>query len=607
MKQQNIRNICVIAHVDHGKTTLVDTLFKQTGTFRENERMGERILDANDLEKERGITIFSKNASVKWKGVKVNIVDTPGHSDFGGEVERILKMVDGALLLIDAVDGPMPQTKYVLTKALQLGLAPIVVINKIDRHEARPEWALNQVFDLFASLGANDKQLDFHVVYTSAKMGQATLDYKIPGTTMEPLLDSILEKVEAPMVELDKPFQMLVTSVEYSDYLGRMAIGKINRGKVSVNQNISRIDRAGNITFQGVTKLYGFVGLNRIEIEGAEAGDIVMVAGFKTLEIGETLADKDTPEPLPTIEIDEPTISMNFNINTSPFVGKSGDKLTGRHLAERLEKELRSNLALKVERGGDGGESFRVSGRGELHLAILIETMRREGYEFSVSRPEVISKEIDGQKMEPEEFVIIDVEEAYTGKIIEKFGQRRGEMKNMSPMSDGRTRLEFTIPARGLIGMHGELQTDTRGSATMSHSFHAYIPWAGPIQARRNGALVSQETGPSTAYAMDKLSDRGVFFIDPGTEVYEGMILGECNTPLDIVINVCKGKKLSNMRASGSDDMIKLAPARKLSLEQSLEILMDDELAEITPDAVRIRKRFLGEEERKRNKRTTSA
>ena len=379
MKQLNIRNLCVIAHVDHGKTTLVDTLFKQTGTFRENERMGERIMDGNDLERERGITIFSKNASVHWKGVKINIVDTPGHSDFGGEVERVLKMVDGALLLVDAVDGPMPQTKYVLTKSLHLGLAPIVVINKIDRPDARPEWVLNQVFDLFASLGASDKQLDFHVVYTSAKQGIATYDTKVPGTTMEPLLDSILANVEPPTANPDEPFQMLATSVEYSDYLGRMAIGKINRGKVAMNDTIARIDREGNISFQLVMKLYGFEGLTRKEITSAEAGDIVMVAGFKNLEIGETLASKDFPEPLPTIEIDEPTISMNFNINSSPFVGRSGDKLTGRHLQDRLEKELRSNLALKVERA-EGGESFRVSGRGELHLAILIETMRREGF-----------------------------------------------------------------------------------------------------------------------------------------------------------------------------------------------------------------------------------
>lgn len=608
MKNNGIRNICVIAHVDHGKTTLVDTLFKQTGTFREGGREGgERIMDQNDLERERGITIFSKNAAVRWKDVKINIVDTPGHSDFGGEVQRILKMVDGALLLVDAVDGPMPQTKYVLENALKIGLAPIVVINKIDRADARPAWVLDQVFDLFGALGATDHQLDFKVVYTSAKQGIASLDPDVRGVNMEPLLDAILERVAPPNGDAEQPFQLLVTSVEYSDYLGRQAIGKINRGVIKANQPIARIDREGNISFMNVMKLYVFDGLTRTEAEGATAGDIVMVAGFKELEIGETLADKEFPEALPTIEIDEPTISMNFNINTSPFVGRSGDKLTGRHLQERLEKELRSNLALKVERA-EGGESFKVSGRGELHLAILIETMRREGYELSVSRPEVIAREIEGQKMEPEEFVIVDVDADHAGKVIEKFGQRRGELKNMTPMTDNKTRLEFTIPARGLIGMHGELLTETRGSAVMSHSFHRYVPWAGAIASRRNGVLISGDNGAATAYAMDKLSDRGEFFIAPGTDVYVGMIVGECNTHIDLVVNVVRGKKLTNMRAAGSDDNIKLAPPRVLSLEQSLEFLNDDELAEITPESIRLRKKYLNEEDRKRyQKRQTGS
>lgn len=604
MKQLNIRNVCVIAHVDHGKTTLVDTLFKQTGTMRDNERMGERVMDANDLEKERGITIFSKNASVLWKGMKINIVDTPGHHDFGGEVQRILKMVDGALLLVDAVDGPMPQTKYVLENALKLGLAPIVVINKIDRHDARPDWVLNQIFDLFAALGATDRQLDFKVVYTSAKQGIASLDPAVLGNNMEPLLDAIIERVDAPDVEPDKPFQMLVTSVEYSDYLGRMGVGKILRGEVKTNTQISRIDREGNITFNTIMKLYSFVGITRKEVESATAGDIVIIAGFKDLEIGETLADKEYPEALPTIEIDEPTISMYFSVNTSPFVGRAGDKLTGRHLQERLDRELRSNLALRVDRV-ENSDSYRVSGRGELHLSILIETMRREGYELSVSRPEVIAREIDGKKMEPEEFVIVDVDDEYVGKVIEKFGSRKGMMKNMAPQMEGKSRLEFTIPARGLIGMHGELLTDTRGSATMSHSFHSFIPWVGPIQGRRQGVLISGDDGTATAYAMDKLQDRGDFFIDPGTDVYTGMIVGVCNTDTDMVVNVVRGKKLSNMRASGSDDMVQLAPARKLSLEQSLEFLEDDELAEITPEFIRLRKRYLNEEERKRHRRQT--
>jgi GTP-binding protein len=604
-RREDIRNIGVIAHVDHGKTTLVDALLKDAGVYRENQQIAERALDRNDLERERGITIFSKNAAVAWNGVKINIVDTPGHSDFGGEVQRILKMVDCALLLVDAVDGPMPQTKYVLKNALDIGLSPIVVINKVDRPDARPEWVLDQVFDLFASLGATDEQLDFTTVYASAKNGIAGMDVTQMAANMGPLLDTIVAKTPPPDVEYDQPFQMLVTSVEYSDYLGRMAVGKINRGHVAPGMSVARIDREGNVSDARVTKLYGFDGLGKIEITSASAGDIVTLAGFKEIDIGETVADKEFPEALPTIEIDAPTISMNFSINTSPFVGKSGDKLTGRHLKDRLDAELKTNLALQVERTEER-DSFRVSGRGELHLSILIETMRREGYEFSVSRPEIIVQIIDGQKMEPEEFVLIDVDEEHTGKVIEKFGQRRGELKNMAATPDGRSRMEFTIPARGLIGLHGELMTDTRGSAVMSHSFHRFIPFAGPIVGRRNGSLISQETGVATGYSLDKLQDRGVLFLDPGAEVYEGMVVGEHNREVDLVVNVCKGKKLTNMRASGSDDNIKLAPPRKLSLEQSLEYLADDELAEITPDLVRIRKRFLNEEERKKSKKQSA-
>jgi len=423
-KRKNIRNVCVIAHVDHGKTTLVDALFGHTGTFRENERVEERVMDSNALEKERGITIFSKNAALNWKGVKINLVDTPGHSDFGGEVERILKMVDGALLLVDAVEGPMPQTKFVLKKSLELGLAPMVVINKVDRPDARPDWVLDKVFDLFASLGASDEQLDFHTVYASAKNGTATLDHEKPGTDMAPLLDSILKDIPSPTVN-DGPFQMLVTSAEYSDYLGRIAIGKINRGSVKSGSQVARIDLNGDITINPVVKILSFDGLARREVQSADAGDIVMIAGCKTLEIGETLADKDMPEPLPTVEIDEPTISMNFSPNSSPFAGKSGDKLTARHLEERLAREVKSNLALRVSKNS-GNDSFRVSGRGELHLSILIETMRREGYEMSISRPEVITREIDGVRMEPEEFVIVDVDDGFAGRVIEKFGTKRG-------------------------------------------------------------------------------------------------------------------------------------------------------------------------------------
>jgi GTP-binding protein len=597
-KKDSIRNICVIAHVDHGKTTLIDALLKDSGAFRENAIVEERVMDINDLEKERGITIFSKNASIMWKGVKINIVDTPGHHDFGGEVERILKMVDGALLLIDAVDGPMPQTKFVLRKSLELGLSPMVVINKIDRSDARPDWAVDQVFDLFASLNATDEQLDFQTVYSSAKHGVASLDHSVQGTDMAPLLDAIVDKVSPPEVDTEGPFQMLIISAEYSDYLGRMAVGKINRGEVRRGRQVARIDLNGDITVNQVVKLFTFDGLGKKEVESASAGEIVVLAGFKTLEIGETLADKDMPEPLPAVEIDAPTISMNFSPNSSPFAGRAGDKLTARHLADRLERELESNLALSVEKGSNG-ESFRVSGRGELHLSILIETMRREGYELSVSRPEVITIEKDGRRMEPEEFVIIDVGDEFSGKVIEMFGRKKGELKNMAPATEGVTRLEFTIPARGLLGMHGELLTETRGTAVMTHIFHNYIPWAGPIPSRQNGVLISMGSGTATAYALDKLSDRGDLFIGPGTEVYEGMVVGERNRSNDIVVNVCKGKKLTNTRAAGSDDMIKLTPPRRLSLEQSLEFLNDDELAEVTPDYIRLRKRHLNEEKRK--------
>jgi len=603
----DIRNICVIAHVDHGKTTLVDAMFKQAGLFRDNESVSERLMDVNDLEKERGITIFSKNAAVTWKGVKINIVDTPGHSDFGGEVQRIMKMVDGALLLVDAVDGPMPQTKYVLKNALAIGLAPVVVINKIDRKDARPDWVLNQVFDLFAALGANDEQLDFNTVYTSARNGVATLDSSAPGESMAPLFDTIINDVAPPEVDMEKPFRMLVTTVEYDNYLGRVAVGKIDRGKILSGDLVARIDRAGDISFTKVMKLFTFDGPGKREVDEASAGDIAVIAGgFKELDIGETIADREFPEALPTIQIDAPTISMDFSINTSPFAGLSGDKLTGRHLEERLMQELRSNLALKVDRA-EGGEAFKVSGRGELHLTILIETMRREGFELSVSRPQIITSEIDGKKMEPEEFVIVDVDEEFSGKVIEKFGSRKGEMKNMANMEKGRVRLEFTIPARGLIGMHSELLTETRGSAALTHSFHRLILWAGAIEGRRTGSIISQDKGIATGYALDKLSDRGEFFIKPGTEVYAGMVIGESNKSKDLVVNSTKGKKLTNMRSVSQDDNLKLAPPRLMSLEQCLEYLSDDELAEITPGGIRIRKKFLDEEKRKKQRKKLEA
>lgn len=606
-RENDIRNICVIAHVDHGKTTLVDAMFKQAGTFRDNENVSERLMDVNDLEKERGITIFSKNAAVTWKGVKINIVDTPGHSDFGGEVQRIMKMVDGALLLVDAVEGPMPQTKYVLKNALAIGLAPVVVINKMDRQDARPDWVLNQVFDLFAALGASDEQLDFHTVYASARNQVATFDWNAPGESLAPLLDTIINDVAPPDADMEKPFRMLVTSVEYDNYLGRVAVGKIDRGKICSGASIARINKAGDINFTKVMKLFTFDGPAKREVDEAFAGDIAVVAGgFKELDIGETIADRNFPEALPTIEIDKPTISMDFSINTSPFAGLSGDKLTGRHLEERLTQELRSNLALKVERA-EGREAFKVSGRGELHLTILIETMRREGFELSISRPQIITSEVDGKKMEPEEFVIVDVDEEFSGKVIERFGARKGEMKNMANMEKGRVRLEFTIPARGLIGMHSDLLTETRGSAVLTHSFHRLIEWTGAIEGRRTGSIISQDKGIATGYALDKLSDRGEFFIKPGTEVYAGMVIGESNKDKDLVVNATKGKKLTNMRSVSQDDNLKLAPPRLLSLEQCLEYLVDDELAEITPDAIRIRKKYLNEEQRKKQRKKQEA
>lgn len=605
MENSKIRNICVIAHVDHGKTTLVDTLFNESGSLGQKSKNVDRLMDNNDIEKERGITIFSKNAAIEWKGVKINIVDTPGHSDFGGEVQRIMKMVDGALLLVDAAEGPMPQTKYVLKNALSAGLAPILVINKIDRPDARPEWVLDNVFDLFAGLGADDRQLDFTTIYASAKLGISSTDIDVTGTSMAPLLDAIVEKVPAPAIDLEKPFRMLVTSVEYDNFLGRLALGKIERGSINSGAQVARIDREGEITFHKIQKIFIFDGVSRKEVKSVGAGEIALFAcAFKDLDIGETISDKEFPEALPTIEIDKPTVSMEFSINNSPLAGKSGDKLTSRHIEERLEKELRSNLALKVERAG--GDSFKVSGRGELHLAILIENMRREGYELSVSRPEIIVREIDGKMCEPEEFVVVDVDEEHSGKVIERFGNKKGEMKNMANIESGRVRLEFTVPARSLIGMHTDLLTETRGTAVFTHSFHRFIPYAGKIDGRRNGSLVSQSDGAATGYSIDKLADRGDFFIKPTDPVYTGQVIGERNKPGDLVINVTKGKKLTNMRTQSSDDNLKLVPPREMSLEQSIEYLSDDELAEITPSAIRIRKRYLNEEVRKKMKRAVA-
>ncbi len=603
MNQDHIRNIGIIAHVDHGKTTLVDCLLKQSGLFRANELAGTCIMDSNELEKERGITIFSKNASIQYGKYKINIVDTPGHADFGGEVERILKMVNGVLLLVDAAEGPMPQTRFVLKKSLDLGLKPIVVINKIDRAGADPGKALDTVFDLFANLGASDEQLDFPTIYTSAKQGFCRLEPDGENRDMQPLLDLIVEKVQPHDGEPEGGFQMLVSSIDYDDYVGRIAIGKIQRGSFDAKKPYTLIKRSGDMQEFKVSKLFSFQGLGRVEAEAAPTGDIIGIAGMKEVDIGETIADRDFPEALPVIEIDEPTLSIHFCVNDSPFAGREGKFVTSRQLRDRLFKEIKQNVALRVEET-DANDVFRVSGRGELHLTILIETMRRENYEFAISRPEVVLKKIDGKTMEPEEFVIIDVEEEHMGPVMEAMGQRKASMKNMLHTAPGSVRLEFVIPTRGLFGFRSQLLTLTRGTGILNHSFHNYIPHCGPLAGRHNGVLIALENGVTTTYSLNNLQERGTLFLGPGQEVYTGMIVGENNKDSDLVVNICKEKKLTNMRAAGSDDTVQLAPPRKMSLEQILGYLNDDELAEITPSAFRLRKKFLDENERKRSAKT---
>jgi GTP-binding protein len=594
-----IRNIGIIAHVDHGKTTLVDCLLRQSGMFRANELAGSCIMDSNELEQERGITIFSKNASIQYKQFKINIVDTPGHADFGGEVERILKMVNGVLLIVDAAEGPMPQTRFVLTKSLDLGLKPIVVINKIDRPGADPEKALNDVFDLFANLGANDEQLDFSVIYTSAKQGFCTLEPGGETLDMKPLLDLIVEKVEPHKGESEGAFQMLVSSIDYNDYVGRIAIGKIQRGSYDSNKQYTLIQRSGDMQEFKVSKLFTYVGLRQEEVEEASTGDIVGIAGMKEVDIGETIADSACPEALPVIEIDEPTLSINFIVNDSPFAGREGKFVTSRQLRDRLFKEIKHNVALRVEKT-DFSDAFKVSGRGELHLTILIETMRREGYEFAVSRPEVVLKKIDGKTMEPEEFAIIDVEDTFMGPVMEAMGQRKGVMKNMLHTGSNAVRLEFVIPTRGLFGFRSQLLTLSRGTGILNHSFHNYVPHCGALARRNNGVLIALENGTTTTFSLFNLQDRGTLFMDPAEEVYTGMIVGENSKDNDLVVNICKEKKLTNMRASGSDETISIAPPRKMSLEQVLGYLNDDELAEITPSSIRLRKKHLDVNDRKR-------
>ena len=599
--REDIRNIAIIAHVDHGKTTLVDALLKQSNIFRTNENVDERVMDSNDLEKERGITILSKNTAVMHDGVKINIIDTPGHADFGGEVERVLKMVDSVLLVVDSYEGAMPQTKFVLRKALELGLNPIVVINKIDKKDARAEEVIDEVFDLFVELGANDEQLDFPIVYASAREGFAILDLEDEKKDMEPLFKTILSNVKPPEGDAEAPFQMLVTTLDTSEYVGKIAIGKVVRGTIKKNQTVSLIKNDGTITNFKASNLYTYNGLKREETQEASIGDIIAMSGVGNASIGDTIADSANPEALPFVEIDEPTLSMNFMVNDSPFAGKEGEFVTSRHLRDRLMKELETNVSLKVTELSP--DCFEVCGRGELHLSVLIETMRREGYEFQVSKANVIFKEENGKKMEPMEYLTIDVPEEFMGPVMEKMGPRKAEMVNMTSAVNGYTRLEFNIPARGLIGFRNELLTDTKGNGIMNHVFNGYEEYKGEIPGRSRGSLIAFEAGESIAYGLFNAQERGTLFIGPGVEVYAGMICGECSRAEDIDVNVCKRKHQSNTRASGSDDATRLVPPRVLSLEESLEFINADELVEITPVSIRMRKRILDSAERKRKSR----
>ncbi|NIK68426.1 MULTISPECIES: translational GTPase TypA [unclassified Paenibacillus] len=598
--RENIRNIAIIAHVDHGKTTLVDKLLQQSGTFREHEAVQERAMDSNDLERERGITILAKNTAITYKDYLINIVDTPGHADFGGEVERIMKMVDGVLLVVDAFEGCMPQTKFVLRKALESNLTPIVVVNKIDRPNARPTEVIDEVLDLFIELGANDDQLEFPVVYASALMGTSSLDPEKQDDNMQAMYETIVSHIPHPTETVDEPLQYLVTLLDYNEYLGRIAVGRVNRGIVRQGQAVAVINRDGAVKQARIEKLFGFQGLKRIEIEEAGAGDIVAIAGIKDINIGETIADPAKPEALPVLKIDEPTLQMTFLVNNSPFAGREGKWVTSRKLRERLYKELETDVALRVEET-ESPDAFIVSGRGELHLGILIENMRREGYELQVSKPEVIIKEIDGVKCEPYERLLIDVPEDSMGAVMESLGTRKAEMVNMINNGNGQVRLEFIIPARGLIGYRTSFLTLTRGYGIMNHAFDSYGPLAGSdVGGRHQGVLVSSETGTSTFYGMLGVEDRGIQFVVPGTEIYEGMIVGEHTRDNDIIVNICKEKALTNVRSSGKDDTVKLKTPRLFSLEQALEYLNDDEYCEITPKSIRLRKKILNKSERER-------
>ena len=597
---EKLRNIAIIAHVDHGKTTLVDCLLQQSGTLDRRSEGAERVMDSNDQERERGITILAKNTAIEWNGYHINIVDTPGHADFGGEVERVLSMVDSVLLLVDAVDGPMPQTRFVTSKAFEQGLNPIVVVNKIDRPGARPDWVVDQVFDLFDRLGATEEQLDFPIIYTSAIEGIAGLEHENMGADMQPLFQAIIDQVPAPAVNSDGPLQMQVSALDYSSYVGVIGVGRITRGKLSPNTQVVVVEAEGAVRKGRVLQVMGYLGLERVDVESAEAGDIVCITGIEGLNISDTLCDPEVPEALPPLSVDEPTVSMTFQVNDSPFAGKEGKFVTSRNIKERLERELIHNVALRVE-PGDSPDKFRVSGRGELHLSVLIETMRREGFELGVSRPEVIQKEVDGQLQEPYEQLVIDCEDQHQGAVMEELGQRRAELENMVPDGKGRVRLEFIIPARGLIGFRSLFLTLTSGGGIMTHVFDHYgAVKNSEIIHRSNGVLVSMVKGKTLGYSLFNLQERGRMFIDPNVDVYEGQVIGLHSRGNDLTVNPTKGKQLTNVRASGTDEALTLTPPVRHTLEQALEFIEDDELVEVTPASIRLRKKLLQEHERRR-------
>jgi GTP-binding protein len=603
---RKLRNIAIIAHVDHGKTTLVDQLLRQSGTFRDNQQVDERVMDSSDLEKERGITILAKNTAINYGEYHINIVDTPGHADFGGEVERVLGMVDGVLLLVDAVEGPMPQTRFVTKKALALGLRPIVVVNKVDRPGARPDYAINSTFDLFDKLGATDDQLDFPIVYASGLNGWACMDIKDAPSSggsaedMVPLFETVLSHVPAPVGDVNAPLQLQIAALDYSSYVGRIGVGRIRNGRVKPGQVVAiAAGPDGEIKTGRINQVLGFQGLERIMVDSAEAGDIVLVNGLEDIGIGVTITDRDNPRPLPMLKVDEPTLTMNFQVNTSPLAGTEGKFVTSRQIRDRLNKELLTNVALKVEETGDA-DVFVVAGRGELHLTILLENMRREGFELAVSKPRVVIKEVNGEKQEPYEVLTVDVDENNQGTVMEELGRRRGDLQDMQPDGHGRVRIEYCIPARGLIGFQGDFMTMTRGTGMMSHVFDEYGPLKADLPGRHNGVLVSQEHGEAVAYALWNLEDRGRMFVSPGDKLYEGMIIGIHSRDNDLVVNPIKGKKLTNVRASGTDEAVRLTPPIRLTLESAVEFIDDDELVEITPKSIRLRKRYLQDHERRR-------